>query len=45
MKLKLTTPGRNIVKNNKKRKLKGVLDIRNTPGTAFDTTPITIRLR
>ena len=45
VKLKLTKAGRDIVKNNKKRRLKGVLEIRNTPGTAFDTTPVTIRLR
>jgi hypothetical protein len=45
VKLKLTNSGRNIVKNNKKRKLQGVLEIRNAPGTAFDPTPVTIRLR
>jgi hypothetical protein len=45
VRLKLTTPGRKVVGNNKKRRLQGVIEIRNTPGTAFDTTPITIRLR
>jgi hypothetical protein len=44
VRLRLTTPGRNIVRNNKKRRLRGVIQIRNTPG-AFDTTPVTIRLR
>jgi hypothetical protein len=45
VKLKLTNSGRNIVKNNKKRRLQGVIQISNTPGTAFDTTPVRIRLR
>ncbi len=45
VRLKLTNPGRNILENNKKRRLKGVIQIRNTPGTVIDTTPITIRLR
>lgn len=45
VRLKLTNPGRNIVRNNKKRRLKGVIEIRNTTGTVIDTTPITIRLR
>ena len=44
VKLKLTNSGRNIVKSNKKRRLQGVIEIRNAPGTAF-TRPITIRLR
>lgn len=44
VRLRLTTSGRNIVRNNKKRRLRGVIQIRNTPG-AFDTTPVTIRLR
>ena len=44
VRLNLTTSGRNIVKNNKKRRLKGVIEIRNAAGTAF-TTPIPIRLR
>ena len=45
VRIKLTKRGRNIFKNNKKRRLKGVIEIRNTTGTAIDTTPITIRLR
>jgi FG-GAP repeat len=45
VRLKLTKRGRNIVRNNKKRRLRGVIAIRNAPGTAIDTTPITIRLR
>jgi hypothetical protein len=45
VKLKLTKAGRDIVKNNKKRRLQGVIEIRNAPGAAFDTTPLTIRLR
>jgi len=45
VRLKLTATGRKILRNNKKRRLTGVIQIRNTPGTAFDTTPITIRLR
>ena len=44
VKLNLTNSGRNIVKNNKKRRLQGVVEIRNAPGTAF-TTPVTVRLR
>ena len=45
VRLKLTNRGRNIVKNNKKRRLKGVIEIRNATGTVLDTTPIPIRLR
>lgn len=45
VKLKLTKRGKDFVSKKKKRRLKGVIQIRNTPGTAFDTTPITIRLR
>ena len=45
VRLKLTNRGKNIVRNNKKRRLKGVIEIRNAPGTVIDTTPITIRLR
>ncbi|MGH8591974.1 MAG: hypothetical protein ACREXX_22470 [Gammaproteobacteria bacterium] len=45
VRLKLTATGRNIVRNNKKRKLTGVIQIRNAPGTAFDTTSVRIRLR
>ena len=45
VRLKPTKRGRDIVKNNKKRRLRGILEIRNTPGTVIDTTPITIRLR
>ena len=45
VRLKLTKRGKGVVNKNKKRRLKGVIEIRNTPGTVIDTTPITIRLR
>ena len=45
VRIKLTKRGRNIFKNNKKRRLKGVIQISNTTGTAFDTASVTIRLR
>lgn len=45
VKLKLTKPGRDLVSEKKKRRLKGIIEIRNTAGTAVDRTPITIRLR
>jgi hypothetical protein len=45
VRLKLTKTGRDVVSEKKKKKLKGIIEIRNTPGTAFDRTPITIRLR
>lgn len=45
VRLKLTETGRNVVRNNKKRRLTCVIQISNTPGTAFDTTLVTIRLR
>jgi hypothetical protein len=45
VKLKLTSAGRKFIKNTNKKRLMAVIAIRNTPGTAIDTTPITIRLR
>jgi hypothetical protein len=45
VRLKLTKRGKDVVSKKKKRRLKGVIEIRNTPGTVIDTTPITIRLR
>ncbi|MGH8570260.1 MAG: hypothetical protein ACREXU_20200, partial [Gammaproteobacteria bacterium] len=43
VRLKLTKRGKGIVK--KKKKLKGVLEIRNAVGTAISNTPVTIRFR
>ena len=45
VRIRLTKRGRDIVRNNKKRRLKGVIEIRNTAGTAIERIPITIRLR
>ena len=45
VRLKLTRQGRRIVGTTTKRRFRGVLEIRNTPGTAFSNTPIRIRLR
>ena len=45
VRLKLTKRGKGAVSKKKKRRLKGVIEIRNTPGNVIDTTPITIRLR
>lgn len=43
VKLKLTKRGRDLMKG--KKRLRGVMEIRNTPGTAVSTIPITIRLK
>lgn len=43
VRLKLTKRGRDVVKE--KKKLKGVLEIRNAVGTAISNTPVTIRFR
>lgn len=45
VRFKLTKRGRDVVSEKKKRRLKGVIEIRNTAGTAIDRTPIPIRLR
>ncbi len=44
MRLRLTPRGREIAESGKRR-LRGVFEIRNTPGDLIDTTPVTIRLR
>ena len=44
VRLRLTSPGRRIVKMGKRR-LKGVIEIRNTPGDLIDRTPVKIRIR
>ena len=44
VRLKLTKRGKDVVSKKKKRKLKGVIQIRNAPGSV-STTPVTIRLR
>jgi len=45
VRLRLTPAGRMIVRTSKKRRLKGVFEIRNTPGDLIDSTPIKIRIR
>jgi len=45
VKLRLTKKAKDILKRKRGKKLKGVMEIRNTPGTAFSSTPIRIRLR
>ena len=44
VRLKLTKRGKDVVSKKKKRRLKGVIQIRNAPGSVF-TKPVTIRLR
>ncbi|MGH9890995.1 MAG: hypothetical protein ACREA0_03220 [bacterium] len=44
VRLKLTSSGRRIVKMGKRR-LRGVIEIRNTPGDLIDRTPVRIRIR
>jgi len=44
VKLRLTSTGRRIVKMGKRR-LRGVIEIRNTPGDLIDSTPVRIRIR
>ncbi|MGQ0592088.1 MAG: FG-GAP-like repeat-containing protein [Gammaproteobacteria bacterium] len=43
--LRLTPLGRRIVKTSPRNSLRGVIEIRNTPGTVIDTTRVRIRLR
>jgi len=43
--LRLTRLGRRIVRTSRANRLRGVLEIRNTPGTVIDTTRVRIRLR
>lgn len=45
IKLKLTKRGRAVVAKKKKRKLRGVIMISSTPGTAIATTPVTVLLK
>jgi len=45
VRLKPTRQGKRIVGTTKKRRLRGVIEIRNTPGTAMSTTRITIKLK
>jgi hypothetical protein len=45
VRLKLTRQGKRIVGTTTKRRLRGVIEIRNTPGTTISSTPIRIRLR
>lgn len=44
VRLTLTKKGREIVRRSKKRRLKGFLEIRNTPGTALDRTAVRVKL-
>ena len=43
--LRLTRLGRKIVRTSRAKRLNGVLEIRNTPGTVIDATQVRIRLR
>ncbi|MGH9890923.1 MAG: integrin alpha, partial [bacterium] len=43
--LRLTRLGRRIVRTSTANKLRGVIEIRNAPGTAIDATRVRIRLR
>jgi hypothetical protein len=45
VKLKLTSKGKSIVGTTAKRRLRGVMEIRNTAGTAISSTRITIRFK
>lgn len=45
IKLTLTRLGKDVVKEKAKRRLKGIIEIRNAAGTAIDRTPVRIRLR
>ena len=45
VRLKLTNRGRAVVSTKKKRRLKGVLEIRNTAGVPISSTAVRIRLR
>ena len=42
--LRLTSRGRKIARSGNRR-LRGVIEIRNTPGDLIDTTPVRIRIR
>jgi hypothetical protein len=44
VRLRLTSRGRRIAKMGPRR-LRGVAEIRNTPGSEIDSTPVTIRIR
>jgi hypothetical protein len=44
VKLGLTKKGKEIAKRKRGKKLKGVLEIRNAPGSAVTNTPVRIRL-
>ncbi len=43
--LKLTQLGRDVVTEKKKRRLRGVIEIRNAAATPISNTPVSIRLR
>jgi hypothetical protein len=45
VRLKLTNRGRQFVRSGKKKKLRGVMEIRNVVGTTLSVIPITIRIK
>lgn len=45
VRLKLTKKGKKIVRTSKQKRLRGVMEIRNSAGTAVSSTPIRIRFR
>ena len=45
VRLRLTPTGRKIIRTSKKRRLTGVMEIRNSAGTAIDRTTVRIRIR
>ena len=45
VRLKLTKRGRQFVRSGKKKKLRGVMEIRNVAGTSLSAIPITIRIK
>jgi hypothetical protein len=45
VRLKLTKRGRQFVRSGKKKKLRGVMEIRNVAGTSLSAIPFTIRIK
>ncbi|MGH9896435.1 MAG: hypothetical protein ACREA0_31450, partial [bacterium] len=45
VRLKLTARGRQFVRSGTKKRLKGVMEIRNVAGTAINQIPVTLRLK
>lgn len=45
VRLRLTKKGKDIVKKTNKKRLRGILAIRNTPGTLISETRVRIKLR